>query len=64
MPSRFPVLPQAFLCQSIYLQMKLLNDARDQPGELVDINGIDESYSFFNAVGEEEDKYTDKRLSR
>lgn len=35
---------------SVYLQMKLLYDAGDQPGELVHINRIDESHSFFNAV--------------
>lgn len=34
--------------------MKLLNDARDQPGELVHINGIDESHGFLYAVGKEE----------
>lgn len=30
--------------------MNLLNDARDQPGELVHINRVDESHSFFYAV--------------
>lgn len=36
--------------QSLYLQMKLLYDAGDQPGELVHINRVDESHGFFNAV--------------
>lgn len=40
--------------QSLYLQMKLLYDAGDQPGELVLINRIDESHGFFNAVWKEE----------
>ena len=42
--------------QSLYLQMKLLYDAGDQPGELVHINGVDESHRFFYAVGEEESR--------
>lgn len=38
--------------QSLYLQMKLLYDAGDQPGELVHINRIDKSHGFFYAVWE------------
>lgn len=38
--------------QPQYLQMELLYDARDQPGELVHINRIDESHRFFYAVWE------------
>lgn len=34
----------------LYLQMKLLNDAGDQPGELVHINRIDECHCLFYAV--------------
>lgn len=40
--------------QSLYLQMKLLYDAGDQPGELVHINRVDESHRFFYAVWKEE----------
>lgn len=39
--------------QPQYLQMKLLYDARDQSGELVHINRIDESHRFFYAVWKE-----------
>lgn len=40
--------------QSLYLQMKLLYDAGDQPGELVHINRVDEIHRFFYAVWKEE----------
>lgn len=40
--------------QSLYLQMKLLYDAGDQPGELVHINRVDEIHCFFYAVWKEE----------
>lgn len=36
--------------ESLYLQMKLLYDAGDQPGELVHIDRVDESHCFFYAV--------------
>lgn len=42
--------------ESLYLQMKLLYDTRDQSGELVHINRIDESHRFFYAVGEKSGK--------
>lgn len=40
--------------QCLYLQMKLLDDAGDQPGEFVRINCVDESHRFFYAVWKEE----------
>ena len=40
--------------QPQYLQMELLYDAGDQPGELVHINRVDESHRFFYAVWKEE----------
>jgi len=38
---------------TLYLQMKLLYDAGDQPGELVHVNRVDEGHCFFNAVWKE-----------
>lgn len=48
--------------RSVYLQMKLLNDAGDQPGELIHINGIDESHGFLYAVGKEENRRAKMKL--